>query len=252
MEYKEKKIRIKTPFNIMQVGKWMKLQKDLKGMKDDEIKARTVEIYSNLTYHEAFNKIDYSSLNQAYDTIIKEMSTYLIGQKEAPEFVKVEGVKYKYMADLTKLTVAERMDILAMGDNVFDQPNKLMAILYRSDKVSVKDAIPIFSDKFPPDVFYKAWRFFFLKLESWSKGLILIQEDRLKQMKRMERMMKMEQKFQQASRLWRLFILCQIFFIGMSRTLRQWFTQHFYLGKTLGSKKLSSKGKGKTNLKEDK
>lgn len=234
-----KEIRIETPFNIMQMGRWMKLQNEIQSFEEDEYEAKVVEIFSNITEQEAYDSLSYKSLQQAYHTILAELSKYHDNRPEPKKVLTIGGVKYKYMADLTELTVAERMDILIMEDKVFDMPNKLMSILYRNDDIRPREAEAIFAEKFPVKEFMIAWRFFFLKLDRWRNAIQVIQEARVEKLKTIERLMRMEQRLISASKSRRLFISWQIFSIEMWMRFKGWCILNFYSGKIFGRKSLN-------------
>lgn len=234
-----KEVKIQTPFNIMQVGKWMRLQQKVDDMEKDDYEAEVVSIFSNITKKEAFEVIDYGTFQKAYYAILAELAKYNSTRPEPKKKIKVDGVTYTYEADLTKLTVAMRMDILMMKDTVFDMPNKLMSILYQSDKKTPKEAEAIFAERFPVKDFMIAWRFFFLKFHRWSSAIQAIQEARVDELKKIEKLMKMEQRLASATKLQRLYISWLIFSTEMWMKFKGWCMLRFYTGKTFARRSIN-------------
>ena len=234
-----KKVKINLPFNIMQMGKWIKLQQNADKMEKHVYEASVVSIFSNISKKEALEVIDYSTMQTAYYNILNELGSYQSQRQEPKKKLTIKGVDYYYEGDLTKLTVAMRMDILMMRKKVFDMPNKLMSILYQSERVTPKEAEIIFSEHFPAKEFAIVWRFFFLKFQRWSNAIEAIQIARMEKLKIIEKLMKMEQRLASATKLQRLFILWRIFSIETSARFRAWCMLNFYTGKILGRKSIS-------------
>ena len=205
------------------VGKWVKY--NLNKHEDDfEHMAEAVGIFFNTTYDHALS-IDIRELSMGYNAAMKQLAKVKDLEEPLGEVV-IDGVKFTFNKDLTKLKAGQVIDIKKMGEGLIDRPAYLLAVLYDGGDMSRKDKEELFKTKFPVDEFLSVLAFFLQVSNGLSNLILRLAEIRQKEISYLTGMYG-----QMQSSPWRRTL------IGMWMWLRECIIQLFYFGKSFSWKK---------------
>ena len=208
---------------VENVGKWVKY--NLSKHEDDfEHMAETVSIFFNTTYDHAIS-IDISELSKGYMAAMKQFSKVKELQEPTGD-VMIDGIKFTFNKDLTKLKAGQVIDIKKMGEGLIDRPAYLLAVLYEGGEMSRKDKEELFKTKFPVDEFLAVLAFFLQVSNELSNLIFRLMEIRQKEISYQTGMYGR----MQSSRWHRISI-------GMWMWLRECIIALFYFGKSFSWKR---------------
>lgn len=205
-----------SQIKIGQVAKWLKL---LEGFDDRkftallqnlEFRTQVVSIMLDIPMNQA-RRIDVDDVLQISEHYITLLATYRY--KEPKELVEVKGQKFRFSRSIGAWSTGQIIDSkLLTIDDLFERPERLVAILYVEDGMQYfqEDARQqvlnpterrevLFKDHFDGEEFWNFYNFFLSNCENWKLAISGIQIARMriaaktshKMLKKKQRAMKM-------------------------------------------------------------
>ena len=102
-------------------------------------------------------------------------------RKEPSEVITIEGKKFKWDKNISKIKTGQVADIRKLGEGIFSRPAYLLAVLYQSDGVTRQESEELFKEKFPIDEFLAVSSFFLSTYESLKRITFQVEKAQVKE-----------------------------------------------------------------------
>jgi len=211
--------------NITNVGAWVNYSANpLQGL---EHKIKVISIFTNETIA-SIEEWDLSSLSEVYNVIVDKLSKLQTNIEPTGEVV-INGIKFVFNKDLTKIKAGKIFDIKALGDELPNNYAYVLSIMYDcQEELNIKEKERLFIDYFPVQEFISFLGFFLLGYEMLSLLLLKIKKENLTIQ---------QESFQQVLSSPTIFTKWLKGLTGMWRTFRICIIQLFYFGKNFSFRK---------------